>query len=476
MNLLRMHGAMAMAMAGALALAGCSDDGNDPDNNNTIPDSGIPDTGTGNNTMDAGEFTPPDVGFVDVGFAPDDCPDGEEGCECTSTFVVPDSTAFAVDDCEAGLLCIPWDDLSGRNDLTGPVQSCVRPCQTDADCGTNADGTQRACVDSAFDMATGAGRICVDAVVEDDVGCSFSKLGASLATGIDELLQPGRMTGCRDGTVCQNLTLGFVHPDEGICLNFCDADADCTQPETPYCNPQVFSRTVDGETVGVGVCNESRKEIGALCGSEIEGSQGIVTGCDTSTTTPVNTFCIPGGLVGLPLPDGLGVCNAVCNDDFPCEGVDPALGPTTCSDTYLTLGDLSIGVCGTGCTAFPNDCAGDGPLGAGRFCAGAGGVEGADFCMEVLPPPLEPGVIQGGIINQNAGGNCLEPDSTSFMSCPQGSTCFADNNGTRGWCFFGCSLAPDADPEVCSDFLGTTTATCAEGLFGNEPIGLCSDG
>src|SRR5262245_48833389 len=64
---------------------------------------------------------------------PDPCPNGSEGCECTST----STTVFLQEICEEGLLCVPWDQLSGLNSsqLEGRVKTCVKPCSRDSDCG-----------------------------------------------------------------------------------------------------------------------------------------------------------------------------------------------------------------------------------------------------------------------------------------------------------------------------------------------------
>ena len=250
---------------------------------------------------------------------------------------------------------------------------------------------------------------------------------------------------------------------------------------TPYCNPAVFNG-VDGNgmQVDIGVCSESRRGVGSLCGSTDPDEIGLTTGCDTSSVTPDNTLCIPGqaNLIGANLPANLGICGSICNDDVngvgPCNGIDPVRGPLTCSDTFLTFQGESIGLCGTGCSNFPEDCGGDGELGAGRFC-GPAAAAGAQFCWDIVPPTLAPGEIVNGIRNEQVGDNCLAANTTNQLSCPPGSLCISNPNGTRGWCYYGCSRAPNSDPQVCNDFLNTTTSTCAFVLNTMLPIGLCSE-
>ena len=143
MKLLRFHSALALTVASALTLSACGssdepDGGTTPTDTGTgTPDTGIfPDAGfpMDANTTDMG---PRDMGTGDTGSTDvvvvDPCTDGEEGCECTSSIT---ALPFLQDDCQAGLVCIPWDALSGRTDLTDAFQTCVKPCTTDTECGT----------------------------------------------------------------------------------------------------------------------------------------------------------------------------------------------------------------------------------------------------------------------------------------------------------------------------------------------------
>ncbi len=94
---------------------------------------------------------------------------GTSGCQCTSTRV-PDSPRFLQDDCNPNLLCVDWDNLSGRTNLTGAFQSCVQPCVSDANCNA---GWQ--CRPSGLNRDSGAEKVCVQRVAGFDEFCGFSR-------------------------------------------------------------------------------------------------------------------------------------------------------------------------------------------------------------------------------------------------------------------------------------------------------------
>ena len=432
-----------------------------------FPDLGFPDTGI------------PDLGFPDLGFPDTGIPDSGsidagstpvnpalEGVTCTSSFMAP-STTFLRDNCAAGHLCVPWDTVYPNASLTGPVESCVRPCSVDADCGQNTNGTPRHCVESGFVAATGAARICVDTLAPPDRFCGFSRRTVSLQPQV--AMQTGtQMVGCSGGTTCQVGFFGDVHVDEGVCLAFCSTSANCPA-SLPYCNPDVFP----GVGQSVGVCSDVQRSAGSLCGSSNPADLGITSRCDTSPTAGANLTCLPGtaGVIGVDLPTGLGICASICNGTNPCNGRDPVLGATTCSSLYLTgVAGQQFGICSAGCTAFPENCGGTGSRNAGRFCGGPG-VLGSEICIDVQPPTLVPGSIVNGVASMTVGDNCLA--GTSPLSCPVGAQCYVTNGSApRGACFYGCSRARGAT-NVCNGFLGTTTATCADVFPSSSAIGLC---
>ena len=394
-----------------------------------------------------------------------------DGLACRSSFTST-STFFARDDCEVGQLCIPWGMLAQDQRLTGPVQSCVRPCTVDADCGQNSDGSNRYCVNAGFTRESGAERICVDALAEPDRYCGYSRLTTSQIPGV-AIRTPGGMVGCRPGMDCIQRFFNDVHVDEGVCTKLCTDSSDCIGTGLPHCNPAAVQEPFNGVPVDVGICSDRVRGIGALCGTDDPSSTGYSTRCDTSNQTPPGTMCVPGQLntLGLELPEGLGVCGTVCNAERPC-GSDPALGPMTCSDLFLTLAGESIGLCGSDCSNFPESCLGPGGRGAGRFC-GPAAAAGAQFCIDVEPPTLQPGEIVNGVRNEAVGDNCLS--GANVLSCPQGSTCISNTEGTRGWCYFGCSLTAVNGDDVCRGLLGVTQAACEQVLATAPGAGLCSE-
>ena len=467
MNRLQLKGPLPLtAVVVALCFVGCSDEGSDTDD---PADVGVVDLGTTDDDGGGGIFVP-DAGFVDSG-PPDSgilpCPEGTEGCAC-NWVPGPD---LVQNDCDQGLICVPWDTVFADNRLVGPVQSCVRPCATDSDCGTNADGSQRVCRESGFTPESGIEFICYDEESGVDQFCGYTKLTPSQIPGLP-LETAGRMVACPNGVPCE--PFNDLHIDEGLCLEICAESDDCPE-ERPFCNSGLFT-TNSTVTPTVGACSAARLGPGDLCGSDNLDELGLTTQCDTSSTAVPNTQCLPGFVVGLdPLADGFGICTTLCTATVPCESEDPVLGPTTCSTPYVPLVDgSSAGVCGTGCTAFPNTCTGDGKLGAGRFCAG-GFDESSFFCMDIVPPTLAPATLEGGLLDPNSGEDCLTANTTNILSCPAGTVCASAQGTARGFCIYGCSTAAGADPDLCSRVLGTDTTTvsafCAQNV---EETGFCS--
>ncbi len=486
MKRLRRHRVVLVTFASALGfVAACSGDGNDPLPGGT--DAGL-DNGNNNGGDDGGSIFVPslDAGVPDSGIAP--CEQGTEGCSCEWTpgsFVPLDRG-----DCEVGLLCVPWDEIPLVDPgLIDEVKTCVQPCDVDADCGANSNGTQRVCRPSGLTEATGAPRICFDEEAEVDEFCGFSRLTASQLPG-GVRATPGRMVACPEGTPCQ--PFGDIDVDEGICLTLCADDGEC--PESlPYCNPRLFMNASDGSDLGV--CSPGPLTVGEVCGSPNPASAGLTTLCDTSSTAVANVACLPGVAVGLdsmPIPPTTqGICTPLCTDESPCQYIDPVLGPTTCSSLYLPVpfgNSQTSGVCGSGCSSFPNTCTGDGVGGAGQFCASADGVSfgdglddaiGSAFCVDIVPPTLTPVTIEGGLADLNSGDNCRTLDTTDILSCPRESFC-SRLTLSDGRCVFGCSTDAQADPLFCDVVLGTTSTTSTSPVslclpFGpNDDAGFCS--
>ena len=447
---------LAAVMVGLVASTGCSD-GGDPD---PSLDAGVPDSGMPTTDRDAGGIFLPDGGPADSGVPP--CPTGTEGCPCD----------FAIDDCEDDLVCVPWDLAAGISpddpNLSGPVQTCVQPCADDDDCGDNDDGSPRRCAETFFAESSGVSRICVDELAEVDEFCGFSRLSVSRVRGIDRLGTPGRMVGCSETELC--VPFGVNHLDEGFCLDLCLESADCEAP-TPYCNPLI---PTDTPTVSLGICSTSQKGVGALCGTADPNKAGYTELCDGSSATPDNTICLLGGDVGLVEFEGrLGICSTLCNDAIPCTAVDPVLGPTSCSEPYLSLvpGQPLVGVCNTGCTEFPETCGGTGALAAGRQCTELEDI--VNMCVDIVPPTLAVGEFDNtGTLNVDIGDDCLAESGAASVSCPAGTQCifFDAPDGTlQGRCLFGCRLG---ESEICDTLLNTSSSTCAAVLT-STVNGIC---
>ncbi|MCB9652240.1 MAG: hypothetical protein H6730_37400 [Deltaproteobacteria bacterium] len=437
--------------AGLLALAACNVAETVPLGGLQVPDGGLffPDTGW-LPLPDAGPWDggPWDAGAWDGGPLPDAGPvcrrptaSGE--CECNPQVgLLPFEQADCPDPRD---VCVPWDDFAWRDDLVRPFARCTRPCFSNADCAAG-----QSCWAADYPAGSGVARVCVDAVADYDEVCSGTRVTPrEAATATREVRQPGVVVGCVAGTTCVRGLLPDGHIDEGVCLGLCDVHEDCAAP-TPYCNP----RLLEGFATPAGVCSQAQLGRGALCSTG--GPQqkvGLTAQCDTSLMTPVNTVCAGAdGLVG----EGLGICITLCNSDAEC----PLEGPqATCS----SLGQ-DFGFCTDGCTSALDTCVGPGQ-GLGRTCMDYVGDENGQtigLCMDRLPPPLRPAVMDltGNILDP--GDNCFPQPSTDFLRCPEPASCILGGLD-MGLCMYGCLIgAPGADAE-CAQILGPGAACVAVG-------------
>lgn len=430
--------------------------------------------------VDSGVWPDPiDAGFWDSGRVPDAGPppppparclpgsDGREGCGCEASL---SPERFEQDDCRAGLLCVPYDALSGRSDLSGPVQICQRPCTTDRDCGVG-----RVCVDSGFGASSGLPRVCVDRVADYDGFCGFGR--GLVAQVPDASMQtPGEQVGCPASSTCLTGIYSDLNPDEGVCLGLCEADTDCAEP-FPYCNPAVFRRTgPDGTSVDVGICAPRRYGQGSICGTTDPDLSGAAFGCDTSAATPAHTRCVP--LTGV-LPSGQGMCMTTCDANRPCTSREPDGSPQTCAMDFFSSG---AGVCASGCTNYPDTCSGAGAEGLGRVCmdyfsSGSGPV---GLCVDRTGPPLAAASLDDEGNVRSPGDNCLPLSGVpGFTQCPVGTHCeLVDVRQGFGICAAGCGTVGTAASDAqCRQALGIGSAVCTQ-VFesGGQPvtdIGLC---
>lgn len=450
-------------------------------------DEETPDSGGGGGGQDAGMGQPdateeadgggfPDVVRPDDGGGrpdrPDPCPNGTEGCECTSTAtaaVVP----FIQEDCEADLLCVHWDLISGLStsganpQLEGAVKSCVKPCTQDSECGTG-----RSCRSIGFTEQSGAGKICVDRVASWDEPCSGSRLATEQIADPMVMQYSDEIIACEDGLDCQFFLFGDgFNPDEALCMKICDEDAECTHPQLSYCNQRHFASTSTVDPF-IGVCTDGAHAFGSICGSaDPDKIFRVSSDCDTSEATcgpnaDACPFC-----VALPYdannditPPGQGTCISSCNANNPC------FGNRTCVPMVFNGGD---GACSDECSPIPETCDGPGSNGNGQDCLALGLQSGGDiaFCIDRELPALNPSVWNSAGQITDPGDDCGgDLANYSYFRCPEKSTCLG--TADQGFCVFGCR-AGDATygTGYCQGILGTMTATCTEPQAG---FGVCA--
>ncbi len=489
MKLLRMHSALALTMAGALAF-GCSG-GDDDGDTGTIRDSGPGSTGRDGGFPDGGGGPVCGDGICQDGMdgrpdgnesfincsadcmRPDFCPDGTEGCECESSFT-PGDTAIGQDTCmDADNVCVPWDVFSERGtDVMVPNQTCAKTCTTDTDCGMTEDGDPRFCVNMDFQGASApVGRVCVDRLAGIDEFCGGSKntevlvntMGAQVLTGDEQV-------GCAGDAVCRFNLFDTLNPDEGACVQPCGRAGDAACPtEYPYCN----NIGLGVGTSTAGVCSVGRLGFGSLSNwTEDPDKAGLTTFCDADA--PGDIVVLDLNVINIPAF----LCVEECFEggttpDEPCVSTD-ATNPVECRVLNAETGS---GVCVHGnADSFPDNCGGDGAFGNGR---GEWGVQfgqtdpiPANWCVDRLNTLLAVSSFNSMGMIGTQGDNC--GSGLDQFRCPEPTFCAGDGQG-GGLCLTGCSLIDD--PTYCEDAhtmlgLGTTNAGCV--MTGTSTVvGLC---
>lgn len=438
-NRLAWQAALGASLIGALA-ASCGDDDDGADAGSGNPDSGV-DAGASDLGVDGG--------VVDL------CVDDTEGCECVSS-AQPTSILIQRDTCPEGLLCMPWDLLTTRsNEFTGSFQSCVRPCQSNADCGQG-----RTCADSGLlGEEIGVRRFCVDRTVGVDNFCGFSRLlnpqhpSLRIETG-------SQMVGCADGHACQVAAFSGIHPSEGICFDTCQTDADCAAfSDTPMCNPRMFTQN-STTTPYIGVCSSRMGQPGDLCGSGPNSVSFLTSSCDTTNVPQNNAACL---LLEDVLDPGFGLCWSICadpnNSDAVCPN-DPTFGAQACIPDVLVNG---AGLCDVECSTFGNDCTGSGTNGLGQVCSALVPTR-LSQCVNRLEPSLTPGVVgvDGRLLS--TGDICADPrpgtpGTSDIFRCPDPTSCTSIALDQAA-CMVGCETSTAASVLPCSEITGVVTSTC----------------
>ena len=440
--------AHAALLLGALVGTGC---GGDDDPNGGAPDGGAADSGSDAGMTDAGV----DGGTVDL------CPDNTEGCECTSSFVL--TQQIDRDTCsDPELLCVPWSTAweilrqqtqSGPpTDFREPFATCVRPCQTDADCGAD-----RFCsVNNAFGGALA--RTCVDSVTSVDNYCGLAKVRDGRHPDLP-LETSERMVGCAGGHACQTLQFTALHPTEGICFDLCQNDAECAGfADTPLCNARQFRQDNTTNPEFIGVCSSTITQVGELCGGGPEAVFSFTTGCDNSNAPTNEAICLPNAFGA-----GVGICWSTCDDVAGLSECPehPILGPQACN--------TELGLCSAGCDPFGDGCALDAAGGIGSTCLGFNfgnpPTEFASLCARRLEPPLtETTVLPSGEISAPQGDQCNEAP-TDVLRCPGSTSCVVlqETPASRETgCVTTCRTSTAAGIPTCPELTGVATSTCVE--------------
>lgn len=381
-------------------------------------------------------------GALDAGGAP-----ACEGCPCNSSLRLRDiNEPFRQDDCEAGLICVPWD-LESNRALSGPMQSCVQPCAHDSPCPSGQ------CQRTDFAPQRLLGGVCVEERAPLDRYCGFH----GLSTEVDQVPMrvAGKRVGCASGS-CARDVFPEIHAGEGVCLLSCDANRDCPL-EAPFCN------TVPGSPRGI--CSVDQLGPGASCtllNSVFNpGVAGYSNQCDG--TAGDDLVCTSGqGLY----PLGTGFCVASCSDEKPCTRVDPDLGPYQCR----RLENSTEGSCTLECSNFPENCGDAGRAGQGFACfAGdrlGSGFPRLGFCLERLLPALGVSVLSAdGLSLLVDGGDCdSDEPAPHVLNCPEPTFCAFGSAGF-GRCLLGC------DPAAVFNSCGSIGPTA----FCHPELSVCAD-
>ncbi len=527
--MIRNHPIWAVCFAGALALSACGDidDGNgsggqpdaaagidavidlpdartgQPDARTGLPDAGQnqPDAQTGQpdartGQPDAQTGLPDAAGLPDAQVSqpdagPPTCPIGEEGCGCTaSTDETNAPDEHVQDDCDPGLICVPWDAFSrsrGLTELEAPVDSlssCVRPCIEDADCGTG-----RSCSFARWIIADANGAIvqepvgmCVDSVAGPEEFCSLSKLENSVVSldllpednpdGIPDtpldVQIPGEMVGCGEGFACGVTFFGDLHGQEGACVQYCSDDTDCDANG----DPNYDSCTLNfGPTFGF--CGAEVKELGDQCGQESPNPNADVTISTSCAERGPNVGCF-----GIPNENRRGACLELCTLTIPCQGTDNGGVGIECIPDPANPGQN--GICRSECNPLENDCA------AGTTCTNLGLITFANadpedlnlnMCYDVETPSLAPAEFDDNGAVTSTGDDCNPAGTQRFdwLQCPTGSSCFPQNAPNPGLCIPLCdtnSATADAYCETVNG-AGSVCGSLATSGF-TEGEGACS--
>ena len=421
-----------------------------PDDTDTEPDAGTPDTApapTCDDGLKNGDETAEDCGGADCG----PCTDGQAckaDMDCTSLVCTGDVCQSA--SCGDG---VKNAGETGK-DCGGPA---CDPCSAFVACGADKDCWSGVCKDGICQMAA-----CTDGVkngfetdkdcggpcdgCEDGLACEDAKDCASgicqaatcSATGCGDLVLDGQETAldcggpdcgpCKDGEAC------LVGGDctSGVC------ESDLCQP--PDCKDETKNGDESAEDCGGPTCDPCAD--GLACDDEGDCQSGVCLGevcqapnCKDGTANGEETAKDCGGPDCKPCGVGLG-----CLTDADCLGgpcLDGICGAAPTCDDGAVNGDETAKDCG-GPDCDPCD---DG-LGClvPEDCASASCLEGV--C--VAPPTCKDSVKNGDETAKDCGGPDCDP-------CDDGLACLVPEDCGGGLCEQGLCASPDADGDGVPD-------------------------
>ena len=373
-----------------------------------------------------------DVGPMDGGDLAGDaavqepCPPGAEGCQCVS----PTRYQLRQWNCEEGLLCVPWNVQRGFS-RQYELDTCVRPCASDADCG------ERRCRHAGISVDGAPLNICADEETQLGGWCGMSRRLVSQVAAL-KLNTPGVIRACELGLFCE--PFGDLHAEEGVCIQTCQSSADCPQAQ-PYCNPV---------KPDYGSCSLRRNGPGAWCGGG-EGAEGVGPNrCDASAQLVCATAS-PGATTGF--------CMERCGEGGACSAPGAVCNP-------------SLLLCSEPCSVFPDSCEGDG-IGFGRQC-----LRGltAPLCADRPGPGLRPARVNARGAILDVGDACAREDNTELFTCPEPSHCFGFGSpgAALSMCLVGCPLT--GGDTYCQQAYSSTTARCNQVQAARRDWRFCGDG
>jgi hypothetical protein len=360
-----------------------------------------------------------------------------EGCPCSSSY--NGEGRFQRDNCDFELVCVPWDTLSRRN-LDGPFQSCARPCNGHAECGSGR------CVETGFHRETGLEKACVDRVVSRDNYCGFHGLDEQV--DFAPLRVASNRAGCSAPFQCARDVFHEVHAGEGVCLVLCQTDSECPL-DAPVCNFLHIRQ--------FGICSPEELGPGALC-TEYPGTDRTVAGFMSICDGDPNDL----GCVHVPelFPEGKGFCAGLCDHANPCLRSEPNLGAYTCTSLP------GPGKCTVPCSNHPENCEGLGRNGQGYACfdqiVSGATTELLPFCIERLETATTASLLNYDGTGVFRRGDPCDTRDSSALHCPEPTFCAFEGPG-EGLCLIGCDPAA---PNACA--MVSATATCT-------PERVCGD-